>query len=756
MVDDRTSTIVKSSRHTRTAVAEGALSGGQLRGWAWFDVTRAKLAGDFGKAFILEGERRTWFNFIPVAFGLGIGAYFAVDREPLWWGPPLAFALCLIGAVRTKSNPVVCAVLIGLAAAAAGLSAAHWRTERVKAPVLDRVVIAKLSGFIESIEERTADARAVVLVTAFGDLAKTATPYRVRVTLPKTTLRPAEHVSVTARLMPPPEAARPGGYDFARDAFFRGYGAVGSGLGVIERVAPPSPPPLLLTINAAIDAARNDMTERIARLIGGQAGAVAAALVTGKRGLISEETNDILRGAGLYHIVSISGLHMVLAAGAIFWLVRAILALIPAIALGWPLKKLAAVLAMIGATAYCIFSGSEVATERSLIMTLVMLGAIVVDRPALSMRNLAISALIVLALEPDAVLGPSFQMSFGAVAALIAFAEWQRRRPRQVAREPGLVARGLRALHLGLGGMVLTSLIAGAATGPFGAFHFQTFNPFGVLGNMMALPFVSLVVMPAAVVGALLYPLGLDALAWWVMGLATEPVLLASRFVAGLGGSTQVIPAYSVAAVLCFGAGLILLALLTTWLRLAAALPLAAGLAIAANPQRVDVYIDREAAGVAARGASGRLVVMGRPGNFVLEQWLKADGDNRKATDPSLRTGAACDSTGCVVTLPSQSTLAWSRHPETVSEDCGRASVVVTPLRWDGACQALMVDRRTLDRFGAVSIRITDKGLVAHTTRNPDSPRPWTRQERILPPSAVPSAPFRAPDEDDVNSAGRD
>ncbi|MCX7324942.1 MAG: ComEC/Rec2 family competence protein [Hyphomicrobiales bacterium] len=524
-------------------------------------------------------------------------------------------------------------------------------------------MIAKLSGFFESLEERGADMRVVVLVTSFGDFAKAATPERVRVTFRKCPLRPAEHISVTARLMPPPpEAVRPGGCDFARDAFFKGFGAVGSGLGVIER----APPPLLLQINAAIDSARNDMTKRIARIIGGQAGAEAAALVTGKRGLISEETNKILHGAGIYRIVSISGLHMVLAAGAIFWLARAILALMPGIALHWPLKKIAAVLAMAGATGYCIFSGSEVATERSLIMILVMLGTIVADRPTLSMRNLAISALIVMAMEPDSVLGPSFQMSLGAVAALIAFAEWQRRRAPQAGSQPGLLARTFRAVRLGLAGMLLTSLIAGAATGPFGAYHFQTFNPFGVLGNMMALPFVSLVVMPTAMVGAILYPLGLDGAAWWIMGLATEPALAASGFVAGLDGSTQVIPAYDVSAVLCLGAALILLTLLTTWLRFAAVLLLAAGVALAASPQRANTYIDREAAGVAARSRAGQLGIMGRPGNVVLEQWLRADGDSRKARDATVHSGAACDSKGCIVTLPDVATVAWSRNPETV------------------------------------------------------------------------------------------
>ncbi|MGL4441583.1 MAG: ComEC/Rec2 family competence protein, partial [Bosea sp. (in: a-proteobacteria)] len=702
-----------------------------------------------------ETERRTWFNWLPVAFGLGIAAYFIADREPLWWGPPLFLAISGALAFTLRTRALAFAMMLAATMIFAGLFGAMLRTERVRAPSIERTTIAKLSGFVETVEERTRDMRLVIVVTSFGALLPGDLPQRVRITAQKGKIISGEHISLTARLMPPPEAARPGGYDFARDAFFRGLGAVGSGLGKFERVPAPSAAPLLVRINATIDVARNAMTERIAMLIGGQAGAVAAALVTGKRGLISEDTNDILRGAGIYHIVSISGLHMVLAAGAIFWMARAIMALVPMMALGWPVKKIAAILAMLGATAYCIFSGSEVATERSLIMTLIMLGAILADRPALSMRNLALAALVVLALEPDALLGPSFQMSFGAVAALIAFAEWQRRRLKPDKAEPGMVGRVIRSVQMGLAGMFITSVLAALATGPFAAFHFQTYNPFGLLGNMLALPFVSLVVMPAAVAGALLYPLGLDAIAWWVMGLATEPVLGVSRFVAGLGGSTQVIPAYSVLAVSAFGLALVLATLFSTWLRVLAILPLAIGVTSAGSPQRADVFIDREAAGVAARSTGGRLAVMGRPGSFVLEQWLKADGDNRKPDDVSVRQGAACDEGGCIVILPGGKSVAWSRDPVSISDDCTRADLVVTPMRWDGACAALMVDRRTLDRFGSISVRSTQQGLVATTSRNPDAPRAWSRKELPRPTTATPTATVPMPD-DDLSNAVQD
>lgn len=302
--------------------------------------------------------------------------------------------------------------------------------------------------------------------------------------------------------------------------------------------------------------------------------------------------------------------------------------------------------------------------------------------------------------------------------------------------------------------MLVTSILAALATGPFAAFHFQTFNPFGLLGNMLALPFVSLIVMPAAVAGALLYPLGLDAIAWWIMGLATEPVLAVSSQVAALGGSTQVIPAYGPTAIVGFAAALLVATLFTTWLRWLAVAPLVVGIALAANPERQDVFIDREAAGLLARNTNGKLTLLGRPSAFVIEQWLKADGDSRKPDDSTLRNGAACDPSGCIVTLPDGKTISWSRDPVTVSDDCERANLVVTPLRWDGACKALMVDRRTLDRFGSISIRSTEGGLIAKTGRRVDAPRAWARQERAV--EANPATPASPPSQADVSNGAPD
>ncbi|WP_232630241.1 ComEC/Rec2 family competence protein, partial [Methylobacterium sp. Leaf118] len=629
------------------------------------------------------------------------------------------------------------AVALGLAAAFLGFAAGVWRVASVAGPVLARTTIAPLVGLVEALDEREGGARLIVRVERFGDLDAAARPHRVRVSHRSgQVVRPGDAIRATARLLPPPEAARPGGYDFARDAYFRGIGAVGSLTGKVEIRAPTAPLPVELRLAARIDEARNVLTRRISEAIGGQAGAVAAALVTGKRGLITEETNAVLRAAGIYHVVSISGLHMVLAAGVVFWLVRAGLALVPVLALAWPIKKIAAGVAMAGVTAYCAFSGWDVAAERALIMTLVMLGAILVDRPALSMRNLALAAILALAREPEALLGPSFQMSFGAVAGLIACAPLLDGR---VLRREGAsrTARAAAWAATMVTGTLATTLVAQIATAPFATYHFQTVQPFGLVGNALTLPLVSLAVMPAAVVGMLAYPFALDRPVWWAMGLAVRGMLEISAWIADFSRATVVLPAFGAGALGWLASALLLATLPVSRLRLFALLPAALGLAFAAAPARFDIYVDRDGAGAAVRGADGRLSVLGRPPAFVLEQWLKADGDPRRADEVGSGPDLRCDRLGCTLRTVDGRTVALVTDRRAFAEDCLRADILISRLAAPPGCAApLRIDRAFLAARGATALRLGPGEPELVTTRGNGESKPWQARPRAPPPAA--------------------
>lgn len=756
----------REARLLRRAPAE------TLRVWAVMAIaqTRGWLGADID-------QRRHWL-WLPVLFGCGVIWYFN-RLTPGDAGPSLGAACALLLAAMTRRQPAARMALIALAMIPAGYAASALRLAVLDAPVLQRPAIGELTGYIVAVDQRGAGSRLLVAPVSFANLSPQQLPRLVRLSVRQAEpLRAGVMVRTKARLLPPPEAARPGGYDFARDAWFRQIGGSGSALGRVavlnetqaawvdaapaqpgassqgrdkhdqdsmrETSAPPTASPWAWRLAAWIDNGRMRLTERIAGAWGGQAGAVAAALVTGKRGQIADETNVWLRAAGIYHIISISGLHMVLAAGMFFWTARAALALSPWCALHLPVRKIAAILAMAGATAYCIFSGADVATERSLIMILAMLGAILVDRPALSMHNLAVAAMVVLVREPESLLGPGFQMSFAAVAGLIVLADRgvvtpgqpRRRRP-----QPGLIRR-MAAPLVTVG---LTTLVCELATGPFSVWHFQSVYPLGLIGNAMALPFLSLVVMPAAVVGVALTPLGLDWPVWWVMGAATEPVLYVAMRIAATPHAVAGVAAPGPGALLCLSAAIVWFVIWRTPLRWAALAPALAGLVLLQAAPTPDVLADRQGRGAlvvqgAGRDAEGRLRVtlLGAPSSFTVEQWLRAVGDQRTAADPSLRSGARCDPLGCIVTRDDGGAVAWSRERRSLFEDCARADVVVSPHRAPSGCgAAVMLDRQTLAQLGAASIYLQEGAATVRRVRKTGENWPWTpaKSSRYEPPA---------------------
>lgn len=695
-----------------------------------------------------EMDFRTGFLWLPIAFGLGILAYFAATEEPsLWAGPALA-ALALPATLATRGGlRTLCITVLFMAL---GFTSGSLRTASVTSPMLDRDFFGDVKGFVETVDTYPTRQRLVLRPTTMEGVAPAALPFRLRIGLAgRAGPRPGEFVSLRARLMPPSEAALPGGYDFRRDSFFRSTGGVGYAIGLPKTEEAPAAAALGLRINAAIDGWRNALTDRIARTIGGDSGALSAALITGKRGLISEPANEDLRLAGLYHIVSISGLHMVLAAGVLFWSIRALLAAIPAVTLSHPIKKYAAGAAMAGATFYCIFSGSEVATERSLIMTLVMLGAILVDRPALAMRNLAISALIVMAREPESVLGPSFQMSYAAVAGLIAANQvWRDWRAGHPAAQDGPLARFFRKLALAFLGIAATTLVATLATAPFSAFHFHRLNPYGVIGNSLGIPLVSLIVMPAAVIGTLLVPFGLDSFVWRIMGEGVNGVFMVAQWVASIENASVTAPNMQGPAFALLIVGLIIFVALRTALRWLALAPLALWIVLLRSPALPDLVIDPAARMALVRGENGRYRVLsvGTPARFTLTQWLPALGDNRQPTDPSLKEGVRCDKSGCVTRAKDGRNVALVTKLDALRDDCRHADIVITPLAGIAACDTVkLLARDHFDRYGATKIttRHAEEWRL-ETTLDPATNRPWRRKPSIASPAPSSETPIAA------------
>jgi competence protein ComEC len=298
-----------------------------------------------------------------------------------------------------------------------------------RAPVLSHELrYVPVTGFIENHELRDKGrARLTLRVIALDDLPQANRPYRVRLTLPaKGDLidRTGAVVTLKATLQPPPEPVEPGGFDFARQAWFARLGGTGYATSKVELAEDGREPPWDIAAWAAIDRLRVAINHCIRAALPGETGEIAVALITGERGGISQETKQAMRDSGLAHILSISGLHMVIMAGTVFWLTRALLALWPRLALNYPIKKWAAGAALAAETFYLTLSGAAVPTVRSWIMMSIVLIAMMLDRPALTMRNVALAALLILIVAPESLFDPSFEMSFAAVVALVALFEW--------------------------------------------------------------------------------------------------------------------------------------------------------------------------------------------------------------------------------------------------------------------------------------------------------------------------------------------
>ena len=723
-------------------------------GLAGAAVKLPDLAALFGRALAVEAEERRFFLWIPVAAMGGVALNLAADREPALWLPALLTAVFAAAAYGFRERPLPRGVFIALAALAAGFLSMGLRTERLGAPVIGRIRIASLTGIVEELDPRLVGARFVLRITDAGDWPEHV-PTRVRLTTKSSPAFAAgDVVSLKARLLPPSHAVIPNGYDFARDAYFSGIGAVGSTLGAIK-VLPPTDLGWRDSFRASIDRARNRLALRVDRVIGGDEGAVAAAMVTGKRDFLSNDAKDLIREAGIFHVITISGVQMTLVAGIFFWTTRRLLALSPTLALRRPIKKWAAGVAIAGAVLYDIATGSRVGTERALIMTIIVFSAVLLDRRALTMRNLALAVMAVVALEPEAILGVSFQLSFAAVAALIAVMEARlagaERKPDPLASAlptprdfktsgPGHVVRHWLRKPVDL---LIATACATSATASFMAYHFHDLSPYVLIGNPLTLSVIELFAVPGALVGALLYPLGLDAPVWLYVGKGISFILWIAKFIAAAPSSTVHLPAFLPFALPFLALAVCAATIWRTWTFRAMALPLAAlGLMGAVHAPRYDLIIPPTGDAVAVRGDDGLLSVRGKRFNaFAAEQWLAADGDARDAAGLKLND-PSCDRVGCVVALPKGQSLSIVMDRAAFEEDCDRANVVASPLTAPATCDAPYVfDEAKLAELGAVGLTWRDGRIEMVADRTALTDRPWSpeprraREERGIRPS---------------------
>ncbi len=684
----------------------------------------------------LAAERERWALWAPVALALGIALYFSLPREPPSWAGALALAVgvAALAAAWRRGGPVVPPLAAVLAVA--GFLAAQGQAYLAAAPVLtDEVGPVGLVGRVAAVESLSAGQRAVLTDLRF-ERPPDAVPARVRVRLTSRSAAVAvgDEIDILAVLMPPPAPAMPGAYDFARRAWFEGLGGVGyavSRTDILRRGVAQGP---LERLRQGIAHTRQAVAARVREGIPGPAGAIGAALLTAERGAIPDEVLEAYRGSGLAHLLSISGLHMTLVAGLVFVVVRGLLALIPPLALRFPIKKWTAAVALVATFGYLLLAGAPVPTQRAFVMIALVLLAVMADRKAISLRLVAWAAVAVLLWQPYALVGPSLQMSFAAVVALVAaYEDLAPRLARWRRAHPGLPQAAL----LYVGGVALTTLVAGAATAAYAAHHFDRVAAWSLAANLAAVPVFGMVVMPAAVATLVLMPLGLEGLALPVLGRGIEAVNAVAAMVAAWPGAVRAVTGLTPPLLGLYTLGGLWLCLWRRRWRLLGLVPMAVALLLAALHRPPDVLVTGDARLVAVRAGDGGLLVNTlRAARFERRVWLARGGGGvarrwpppgEASDDGTLR----CDSLGCVYTAKGRR-VGLALAAGALPEDCARVDALVSlvPVRRRCPRPAVVVDRFDLWRAGAHALWLDGGAVRVSSVAEAQGERPWSLKAR--------------------------
>lgn len=726
----------------------------------WFPdpVRPGLLSRALRDALTLEWERGTAFLLVPVLLAAGALAYFALRTEPRF--PPLVAGAVLVATAaylarfRLVLHLAVMAVLIVIL----GMLLGKVETWRADTMMLGGEISTVLTGRVTAIE-RQASGRVRLTIDVMGTErpALRHAPERIRVSarsVPED-LRAGDPVSGVVRLFPPSGPLRPGSYDFSFQSYFKGIGANGFFLrGPVGAEAEPAS--IVQRVDAWIENARLALAAHIRGRVGGPEGEVAAALVAGVEAGIPEDVNEVLRRTGLAHVLSISGLHMALVAATIMGVLRGLFALFPDFVSRRPVKKYAAGVALCAIAIYLLISGSAVAAERSFLMLAVMLVALLFDRAALTMRNLAISAIVIVVLSPHEVAGPSFQMSFAATAALIgAYGWWSERRGDRTfvdGRERPLVFRALRTAGFYVLALAMTSLIAGGATTIYAVWHFQRVAPLSLFANLCAMPVVSLAVMPFAVLGMAAMPFGIDGPFFDVMGKGLAAMIAIARWFSDRS-PLDAVGAIPPSAVFFLTIALVVATLATTRLRMACLPFVALGFVALMSRTTPDALISEDARLVAVPQANGTLAVSrARPNGFTVEDWMRASGVPRiakpngagspEATLPDAAPfdavapagGFTCTDALCAAMTRSGMIVATAETAAAGKIACGRAAlVVVDDATASNVCPGgatTVLTKRDLARRGAATVAPGGTGRPAVTFSIDEPFRPWHEARR--------------------------
>lgn len=679
----------------------------------------------------LETQRGQLPLWLPVFLGLGIAMWFLLPTR-LEWAAMIVGGLCvaIIGLVIGAGKRTGFALIIAGVMTSTGCSLVWIRAASIDSQPLARPQIFTLTGRIDRVERLAARDQVRLRITTE---AQEGLPPKIRVSMPadaligQAPLVQNMRIRLRARLMPPTDATVPGGYDFARTAWFIGLGATGKLLGPIERLK-----------GEGLDGTDDREAERPLRTVladhvaaqsSAKSAGIAIALVTGEQGRVSKEDQDAMRASGLAHLLSISGLHITAVVGAAMLLSLRLLALSPRLALNFPLPVVAAGVGALAGIAYTLISGAEVPTVRSCIAAILVLIGLAMGREALTLRLVGVGALFVLFLWPESLVGPSFQLSFAAITALVALHElaWVKRiTEKRDERRVWKLARFALSL-------LLTGLAVEIALMPIALFHFHKSGLYGAIANIFAIPMTTFIIMPLEAGALILDIIGLGAPLWWCVDAAIGALLWIAHRVAALPGAMAMIPSVPVmafAAMLCGGLWLLL------WrgpVRLWGLIPFGVSSAAALSLAPPDLLITGDGRHMAIRTPEGRLATLrSRAGDYVRDT-LAERGGAEAMDDLDNMPGTRCSDDSCFVEMPRSGRM-WrilatrSRHLSAwrdMVDACAVSDIVISDRKLPQACKPrwFKADRLLLEKTGGLAISLSPPAL--ETVLSGQDEHPW-------------------------------
>ncbi|WP_370032036.1 ComEC/Rec2 family competence protein [Qipengyuania mesophila] len=656
-----------------------------------------------------EFDRGPW---LVVAFAAGIGLWFALPA-PAYWLAAISVALAgviaaaLVWRGRERRGHVLAALASLALALALGIALVWARSALVGAEPIEQPRFERIDGRILEREEQPAEDRVRLVLAARDGGNGRALAYRINVPLAEDLpgLREGARVRLAARLMPPSPPIVPGAYNFARRAWFEGLSATGSLVGEIELVEPAAQTELSL---AAI---QRRLSAHVRASLGGTPGAIAATLASGDRGAIPEADEEAMRDAGLTHLLSISGLHVSAIIAAVYVLALRLLALWPWLALRMRLPLVAAGAAAVAGIGYTLLTGAEVPTVRSCVGALLVLIALAIGREPLSLRMVAVAAGVVLALWPEALVGPSFQMSFAAVIAIVALHNASAIRSFLAPREESWLRRAGRRTAV----LFLTGLVIELALMPIVLFHFHRAGVYGAAANLLAIPLVTFVAMPLVALALVLDLIGAGGPVWWLVGHSLEALLAIAHFFADQPGSVKLAPRIPTSTVVLYAAGALWLALWHGRTRIYGLAPISVAVVLIALAPVPDILITRDGRDIGVANESERLLVLREgEGGYARDNLLELAGSTREPLLLEQWPGSRCSAEFCVLSLR-RGGRAWNlliaRNRELVEERalaaaCAKADIVIAPRLLPRSCRPrwLKADRRFLQREGGAAI----------------------------------------------------